>query len=172
LLDHRSRAKAGNLLRISNQPITEPPRPERCVYHMLAAKSRSNLCRRQHADKRQVARQRLHLSAGAGRPVNRGHEQRCLSCADRIRHFLEPANSAAGPASEPDRVNAALREKSLDAVRKAGGNNNRLTRSPRKEPLGNRPIHYIPARCQPQTASGQPRRNIGYEFAVRGDDEA
>jgi hypothetical protein len=148
------RAKAGDLLRIGNEPIAKWSGPERRVYHMLAAKSRPNLCRRQHADKRQVARQRLHLPAGARRPINRGDEHSYLSCSDRVPHSLEPADSEASSASETNRINAALREESLDAVRKAGGNDNRPTRGARKEPLGDRPIHYIPARRQPQTASG------------------
>jgi hypothetical protein len=99
---------------------------------MLAAKSRTNLCRRQHAYKRQVAREPLYLAAGARGPINSGDQQGCFPCSQRIDHSLEPANGEASPTGETERVNAALRKNSLDAIREVGGNNDRLTRSPRK----------------------------------------
>ena len=53
-----------------------------------------------------------------------------------------------------------------------GGHHNRPARGARKQPLGDRPFHYIPARRQPQTPSGQPCGDVGHKLATRTDDKA
>ena len=58
-----------------------------------------------------------------------------------------------------------------DPVGKLGRRRNRPSRCPRENPLRHRPFHYIPARRQPQTPSGQPRGNIGHNRAVGTHDK-
>ena len=74
----------------------------------------------------------LYLPASARSPINRGDEQGGLPCPDCIDHLPKPANGEAGPTGETKRINAALGEESLDAIRKVSRNNNRLSRSARK----------------------------------------
>ncbi len=171
-LDHRVCAKAGNLLRIGDEPATERASPERCVYHVFATEGCANFCCPQHADKRQLARERPQLAAGACCPIDRRKQQGRLPCPGRVGHPLKAADRKAGPSCETDRIDTALRQKSLDAIRNVGGHHNRPARGARKQPLGDRAFHYIPARRQPQTPSGQPCSDVGHKLATRTDDKA
>ena len=89
------------------------------MHHVLAAKGRANLRRRQHADKRQVAR-RAPAACGA-RPLPRRPPTSSTAAFPAAPHrdtFSKPADRQAGPAGEPDRIDAALRQQRLDAIGK------------------------------------------------------
>jgi hypothetical protein len=139
---------------------------------VLAAKGCANLGRRQHADKRQIARERTHLAPRVCCPVDRRKQQGRLPCPGRLRHPREAANRKTRPPRKTYRIDATLHQKGLDAIDNVGGHHQRLARGSRKQPLGDRSFEYIPARRQPQTPSGQPRRNVRHQLAARTDDKA
>jgi len=64
-IDYRSRAKAGDLLRIGDQPAAYPATTKRYMYHMIATKDRADLRRSQHHCERQTAPQSSDLAASA-----------------------------------------------------------------------------------------------------------
>jgi len=54
-IDYRSRAKAGKLLGIGDQPGAQPATTDRYMYHMIATKDRADLCRGQDGREWQIA---------------------------------------------------------------------------------------------------------------------
>ena len=86
------------------------------MYHMIATEHRAHLCRGQHGRKRQITPERTNLAAPALGSVQRRQQQRHLSGADRLADLLEPGNGETGPAREPDRIAAALRQQGFDAI--------------------------------------------------------
>ena len=87
------------------------------MYHMIAAKHRAHLRRRQHGHQWQMNPQRTDLVAPTLGPVECLKQQPGFSSADGLADFLKPGNGEPRPARKPNRINAALHQKSLDAVR-------------------------------------------------------
>jgi hypothetical protein len=85
---------------------------------MIATKDRADLCRRQYHGKRQVAPHRANLSAPTLGPVQRRKQERGLPGADGFAHLLKPCDSDTRPTCKANRIAAALRQQSLDAIAK------------------------------------------------------
>ena len=113
----------------------------------------------------------MQLAAAAFGAVDRRQQHRCLAAAQSFADPLEPGDRQAGPAGQPDRIDTPLRQQSLDAIGERRRYRHRLPRGAREEPLGHRLFHYIAARRQPQTPSGQPPGDIGHELAAGTDDK-
>jgi len=139
---------------------------------VLAAKSRTNFRRRQHACERQTTAESLELAAPTLGSVDRREQSYGFAATHRLGNALEADDRKTRPARKPDRIDAALRERRLEAIGKAGGNSNRPACGPREQPFGQSPLDYIAARRQPQTPSGQPGGDVGDDFAARADDKA
>ena len=116
-IDHRLQAKAGDPLGIGEEPPAQRSMPDRCMYHMIAAKSRADLARRQHAGERHPASHGPDLAAPVLGRVERFEQQGRFSGARSLAHLLEPADREPGPTGEPDRIMTALRQQRLDVIR-------------------------------------------------------
>jgi hypothetical protein len=148
-IDYRSRAKAGDLFRIGEQPAAQPPAAERHMYHMIAPEYPAHLCRRQNGSKRQVTPERTDLAAATLGSVQRRQQQGNLSGADGLAHLLETGNGETGAAGEPDRIAAALCKQGFDVICKPRRQGDIPARRTSKQPLGHRPFDDIAARRQP-----------------------
>ena len=137
----------------------------------VAAESRAELGCCQHARRRQIAAARAQLPAPGFGAVDRKQQQRGSAAAHRFADPIEPGHREAGATGKAERVATALRQQGLDAVGETRRSQDRPPRSPRKEPLGQCPIHYIPPRRQPQTPSRQPRGDIRHQRPIGTDDK-
>lgn len=142
------------------------------MHRLSAAKGCTQLSRRQHANQRGAACERADFAATALCPIDRGDQHGGLPAPRRLGDPFETSNREAGPPSEPDRVDAAPRQKSFEAIGEIARNRHRPARRTRKPSSGTSLLHYIPTRRQPQTPSRQPRRDIGHQLAAGADDKA
>ena len=133
-INHRTGAKAGNLLRNGDQPVAQPAIPDSYVYHMIATKDRAHLCCGQHDCNWQAAPQGADLPAPAFRPVEREEEQGGFACSYGFAGLLEAGYRKTSSAPETDRVQATLHQQRLDAIRKPCRRYYRPTRRTREEP--------------------------------------
>src|SRR5215813_9715607 len=70
-INHRTRAKSGDLLRDGDQLAAQPAIPYRYVYHMIATKDRAHLRCGQNDRNGQTTRYRTHLPAAPLSPIER-----------------------------------------------------------------------------------------------------
>ena len=127
-INHRSWAKAGNLLRNGDQPAAQPAKPDRYVYHMIATKDRAHLCRGQNDRSRQTAPGGADLPAPAFRPIEREDQQANFAGSHRVTDLLEPGNRETSPTGKTNHVQAPLHQQGLDAIREPGRYNYRPMR--------------------------------------------
>ena len=139
-IDYRSRAKAGDLFRIGQQPTAQPATGESHVYHMITPEYPAHFCRSQHGRKGQSAPERANFVPPALRSVQRRHQEANLSGADRFGNLLETGNGETGATGEPDCIAAALRKQGFDAICKPWGQDDRAAGGARKKPLRHRPF--------------------------------
>jgi hypothetical protein len=145
-INHRTGAKAGNLLRNGDQPIGQPAIPDRYVYHMIATKDRGHLCCGQDDCNWQAPAQGADLPAPAFRTVEREKEQGGFARSYGFADLLEAGYRKTSSAPETDRVQATLHQQRLDAIRKPCRRYYRPTRRTREEPSRQRALEYIAAR--------------------------
>jgi hypothetical protein len=80
------------------------------MYHMIAAKDPTHLCRGKHGRKWQIATESSDLAAPALGSVRCRKQQRGLSGTDRLANFLKAGDRNAGPPRQTDRLTATLRQ--------------------------------------------------------------
>jgi hypothetical protein len=148
-IDHRSRAKAGDLFRIGEQSAAQPAATERHVYHMIASEYPAHLCRSEHSCKRQMTPKCTNFVPSALGAVQRCQQQGSLSGADGLANLLETGNGETGAAGEPDRIATTLCKQGFDVICKSWRQGYRPSRRTSKKPLSHRPFQYIAARRQP-----------------------
>ena len=166
----RAARKPGQLLadRASSRRHSLPP-PTRRVHDPVAAERRAQLGRGQHLGARQIPRPaRASLRRPPLGAVQRAQQQGGPPASHRLADPVEPGNRQAGPSGKPERVdNSAGPADASSRSARSGGTDDRPPRRAREKPLRHGALHYIAARRQPQTPSGQPRLDIGHDRPVR-----
>jgi hypothetical protein len=171
-IHRRAGAEPGQSHQIPTQSLAQPTAADRGMDDPIATERTAQFRRRQDARRRPIAAACAQLPAPGFGAIDRKQQQRGSAAAHRFADPIEPGHREAGATGEAERVATALRQQRLDAVGETRRSQDRPPRSARKEPLRQRPIHYIAPRRQPQTPSRQPCRNIGHECPIGSDDKA
>ena len=90
----------------------------------------------------------------------------------RVADPVEPGNRQAGASGKPERVDTTPGQQQFKPVRKIWRHRHGPSRRAGKDTLRHGAIHYIAARRQPQTASGEPLVDIGHDRPVGSDNKA
>jgi hypothetical protein len=103
-----SRPKAGDLFCYADQLAAQRAFPDRCVYHMIAAKNCTHLCRGEHYRHRHVAAECAHLSASTFRSIECEEENSGFFGTHGLADLFGPSNRNTSPAGETDQIAATL----------------------------------------------------------------
>ena len=118
-LDRPSPArKPAILCGIGEEPPAQRSMPDRCVYHMLAAKSRADLARRQHAGERHAAPHAPGSCGARPRPPSSASSSKAdFPARAASRTCSNPATASPARRASPIASMTALRQQRLDAIR-------------------------------------------------------